>query len=329
MKKLNLVLGGNGHLGNNIIRLLVGKEKKTRVGIRNINYKEPLSGLNCEVVYVDILNKKSLLKAMAGVDTLFIAAAANRSWAKNIQREIIDVNVKGTKNILESAIEHGVRKVIYVSSTTVLDNSKIPISEIGWNKDKCVDPYIKSKIKAEKLALGLAKKYNLDMISIIPSAIIGQNCYGHLTLPMWFLEKILKNQIPIDPNFNFNYVDVQDVANAIIVASEKGRKWERYILGQENPINSTEIFRLAHSLYPTVKIPPKVPYFLIYLAGFVVENISKIIKRKPDLTTGIVREKYKADYRLNISKAKRELGFNPKAQKKALKKAFEYIHSRK
>jgi len=324
MKKLNLVIGGNGHLGNNLVRLLLKKEKNVRASVRNINYKEPFKGLNCEIVYADILDKDSLLKAMKDVDTVYIAAAVYKSWAKDIQREIINVNIEGTRNILESAAAQGVKKIVYVSSTFVLDHSKVPMDTVGWNHDQS-NPYTLSKVKAEKLAWDLAKKYNLWMVSVIPSGMVGPNCYGHLTPTMGFLTKILKNQLPLDPNFKFNFVDIRDVANTMIVASEKGKNRERYVLAQESPINSTEVIEFAYSLYPSVKIPSKLPYALMYISASVMEFMSKITKKKPLMLRSQVKAFTKGDFRYNTSKAKIELGFNPRTQKQALKEVFEYI----
>ena len=75
MKKLNLVIGANGHLGNNLVRLLLKKGEKVQASVRKINYKEPFNGLDCEIVYANLLDKDSILKAMEGVDTLYVAAA--------------------------------------------------------------------------------------------------------------------------------------------------------------------------------------------------------------------------------------------------------------
>ena len=280
MKELNLVMGANGHLGNNLVRLLLEKGEKVRGSVRKIDYKEPFNGLECEIVYADFLNKDSLLKAMESVDTLYVAAAVYKSWAKNVQKEIIDANIEGTRNIIEASAVQGVKKIIYVSSTFTLDHSKVPMDETGWNNDYS-EPYSRSKTEAEKLAWNLAKKYNLWMVSILPSGMIGPNCFGHLTPTMEFLTKILTNQIPFDPNFNFNFVDIRDIANMMITASEKGKNGERYILAQEQPISSTEVFEFAHSLNPDTKIPSKPPYSIIYIIASIMECISKITKKKP------------------------------------------------
>jgi len=325
MNELNLVIGANGHLGNNLVRQLQKKGKRVRASVRNINYKEPFHDLECDIVYADLLDKDALLKAIEGVDTIFVAAAVYKSWAKDVQEEIINVNVEGTRNIMRVAAKQGVKKIIYVSSTLALDCTNAPVEETsGWNLNSS-DPYTQSKIEAEKLAWNLAAKYNMALISVIPSAMVGPNCYGHLTPSMEVLSKILKNKIPFDPCFNFNYIDIRDAANAMITAAEKGRKGERYILAQEHSISSTELFKLAHSLYPTIKIPKKASYAQLYFAASVMELISKITRKKPLMLRSQVKQFSKTDCSYNRLKARKELGFNPRTPTEALKDAFEYI----
>ena len=328
MKKLNLVIGANGHLGNNLVRLLLKKGEKVQASVRKINYKEPFNGLDCEIVYANLLDKDSILKAMEGVDTLYVAAAVYKSWAKDVQKEIINVNIEGTRNIMEASAAQGVEKIVYVSSTFTLDHSKVPIDETGWNHDHS-DPYSQSKTEAEKLAWDLAKKYNLWMVSIVPSGMIGPNCFGHLTPTMEFLTKILTNQIPFDPNFNFNFVDIRDIANMMITASEKGKNGERYILAQEQPISSTEVFEFAHSLNPDTKIPSKLPYSLMYILASIMEYISKITKKRPLMLRSQVKKFSKVCFKYNTSKAKKDLKFSPRTQQEALKATFEYIMNAK
>ncbi len=176
MTNICLVTGANGHLGNNLVRALLDKGEKVRASVRNVNYLEPFEGLDCEVVYADLLDRESLSKAMKGVDTLYQVAA-----------------------------ERSVNKVVYVSSTAALDYSSVPIDETSWNSDFS-NPYYQSKIESEKLALRLAKELDLWLISVLPSGMIGPNCFGHLTPTMEILNAIVKNKLPFDINFHFNYL---------------------------------------------------------------------------------------------------------------------------
>jgi len=327
MKEVNLVLGANGHLGNNIVRLLTENNETVRGGVRNITNKKPFEGLGCEIVYADLIDKSSLMKAMEGVDTLYVAAAVYKSWAKDIQKEIIDINIEGTGNVIEVAAMQGVKKVIYTSTVFTCSNSKIPMDEFGWNNDKS-DPYTYSKVESEKLALELAGKYGLWLVSIVPSGMIGINSFGHLTPTMEVLGAMLKNKMPVDPCFSFNLVDVRDIAQTMIKAKDKGRPGERYILAQLNPISSTEVFKIAKTICQSVKIPKQAGYNKMFAIALISEFISKLNRQKPLMLRSQVKHMYKADFRYDTSKAQNELGFTPKPAGQVLKGAFKYLLER-
>src|SRR5512143_1179400 len=101
-KNLALVTGANGHLGNNLVRLLLSKGIPVRASVRNIKNKEPFAALNCEVVQADITDKQSLTNALQDVETFYAVGAAFKLWAKDPKKEIYDVNLGGTKNLVEA-----------------------------------------------------------------------------------------------------------------------------------------------------------------------------------------------------------------------------------
>jgi dihydroflavonol-4-reductase len=323
-----LVTGGNGHLGNNLIRILLDKGKKVKATVRNLEYKEPFKGLDCEVVYADLLDKKSLLKAMEGVDILYQVAAVFKHWAKNPQKEIIMPNLEGTKNVMEAATEAGVEKVIYVSSVVALDRTQLPqpMNEEGWN-NTITFPYYLSKTESEKLAWKIAEEKDLWMVSVLPSAIVGPNCFGHLTPTLELLNRILMNKMPVDVNFYFNFVDVRDVAEGMILAAEKGKNGNRYTLGNERSTSTTEIIELARKLYPDVKKPVKLPKSILKTIVFFIE-FGKIFGIEPPILRTQVDLYYGVEEKLDISKAKSQLGYNPRNPEEAIRDTLIYLKRR-
>lgn len=324
MEIKNLVLGAGGHLGNNLLRQLLSKGYPIRASVRKPFYTKPFENLDCEIVFADFLKRDSLAKAMHDIDTCYITAAVYKSWSQYIDEDIIYANIMGIKNIIETAIAQNVQKLIYVSSTFTLDHRKSPMDESGWNDDQS-DPYTYSKTEAEKLALDLAKKNNLNLISIVPSGMIGPNSFNHLTPTMEFLYGVLNNKIPFDPQFKFNFVDIKDVAAMMIKAAEIGRPGERYIIAQNRPITSTEIFELASGLYPGVKIPPKRSFKFLYTIASIMEIISKVTSKKPLLLKSQVKKFSTVSFEYDTIKSRQELGFNPKPQIQALRETFEYL----
>ncbi|PTB91832.1 dihydrokaempferol 4-reductase, partial [Marivirga lumbricoides] len=199
-KNLALVTGANGHLGNNLLRLLISKGVPVRASVRNIKNKEPFSGLDCEVVQADITDKQSLINALQGVETFYAVGAAFKLWAKDPKKEIYDVNLDGTKNTIEAAAEAGVKRIVYVSSIAALNYSKLPTKESnGYNPDRR-DMYYNSKNDGEKLAFELAKKHNIELVAVLPSAMIGSEAFAPLNVSYNIINLVLKKEIPVETN---------------------------------------------------------------------------------------------------------------------------------
>ncbi|MBY0596298.1 NAD(P)H-binding protein, partial [Bacillus bingmayongensis] len=153
MKKISLVTGANGHLGNNLVRELLKRGETVRASVRDLNDKEPFIGLDCEIVYADLRDKASLHKALDGVNTLYQVAAVFKHWAQDPEKEIIIPNVEATQNIMEAAKEANVRKIVYVSSVAALSldktNLKGKIDETTWLENSHGNAYFDSKARAE------------------------------------------------------------------------------------------------------------------------------------------------------------------------------------
>ncbi|MBU2631737.1 MAG: NAD-dependent epimerase/dehydratase family protein [Proteobacteria bacterium] len=327
MEKIALVTGANGHLGNNLVRRLIAKGQRVRAGVRNLENTDPFKGLNCEVVFADLLDKKSLFPALEGVDTLYQVGAVFQHWAKNPEKDIIQPNLMGTKNILEVAAQQKVRKVVYVSSITALDRSRLHMNEMSWNSNP-INPYYQSKTESEKTALRLAKEQNLFIVSVLPAAMVGPHCYGRLTPTMKILDAVLKNQQPIDVDFHINFVSIEDVVEGMIAAQKKGRNGERYILGNESPVSTSDILKIAMTMFPGVKSLLKPPKFMINTLAFLIEVSSKITGKEPGLTQYMVKMYYRDKHTLDLSKSCRELGYNPKNPIEAIKATLKYLNQR-
>jgi dihydroflavonol-4-reductase len=319
-----LVTGANGHLGNNLARELLNKNIRVKASVRDIENKKPFLGLSCELVYADMLDKKSLLNAFKGVDILYHVAAVFKHWAKNPKKEILEANLSGTQNVIEAAAECGIKKIIYVSSIAALDFSQADIDEKNWGKE-FPNMYFKSKNDSEKLAWQLANKFSLNMISVLPSGMIGPEIFGHYTPSMDLLYKIIKNLLSFDPQYEINYVHVKDVAIGMILAEKNGKTGERYILGNEYSLSTTDVIKIAKSMYPSVRIPKKANKKFQFFLAEIMRLTSRLTGNPPLLLKGNIIHYYKNKENLNIHKAQVELGYNPRKPEIALRETFEYI----
>jgi len=291
--EISLVTGGNGHLGNNLIRLLLSHKQKVRTTVRDSKNREPFKALACEVVQADITDRESLKKAFQGFDI---------------------------------AKECGVKNIVYVSSVASLDFTKLPANvNNGYNKDRR-NWYYNSKNDSDKLALELGKKYDIRTVLILPAAMIGSKAFK-LSYSNNLVLQVLNGEIPIDTNITLNWVDVKDVALGAYNAMKKGRNLERYILANEKHTTLQETVKIASDLYPELKLktPKKVPKCLLYAVAGLMEFSSKITGKEPLLQRHYLDMFYSLKQDYDIRKSREELDFNPKPSKKTLDNALNYL----
>lgn len=327
---LALVTGANGHLGNNLVRFLLNKGIPVRASVRNMKNQEAFKDLACELVQSDITNKPSLVKAMQGVEIVYAVGAAFKLWAKDPVKEIYDVNISGTKYLIEAAVEAGVKRIVYISSIAALNYEKLPTKEsYGWNPDRR-DTYYNSKNDGEKLAFGLAKKHGIELVAVLPSAMIGSESFGPLSVSYNILDLILKKQIPVETHIALNWVDVKDVAEGCYLAATKGRDGERYILANETCTSIKETTKIAQALFPQlqIKLPAALPKPVLYAIAWMMELGSKFNGKAPLLSVKDIAMFSGLKQDFDISKARKELGFNPKSSEQAVREAMLYLRTK-
>lgn len=326
-KKLVLVSGANGHLGNNLVRLLLQKGFAVRATVRNTAAKQWTEVLNCEVVYADITDKASFVKALQGVDTFYAVGAAFKLWAKNPKEEIYDVNMEGTRNIIEAAYEAGVKRIVYVSSVAALNYTHLPTREsYGYNTDRR-DMYYNSKNDGEQLAFQLSRTLGIELVSVMPGAMIGGEAFLPLNVSFNILKLILNRQIPVDTKITLNWVDVKDVAEGCCLAAEKGTPGERYILANEKAMTLTDTIKLAQQYHPELqlRVPGAVPKFVLYALAGLMEVSAKLRGKAPIITTKDIAVFSGLRQDFDLSKSRNELGFSPKSSEIAVKEALDYL----
>ncbi|QQT28524.1 NAD-dependent epimerase/dehydratase family protein [Sphingobacterium multivorum] len=326
-KKLVLVSGANGHLGNNLVRLLLSRGFQVRASVRNLDNSAALQDLPCELVAADITDKASFIRALQGVDTFYAVGAAFKLWARDPQKEIYDVNMQGTRNTIEAAAAAGVKKIIYVSSIAALDYTHTPTRESnGYNPDRR-DAYYNSKNDGEKLAFQLARELGIELVSVMPGAMIGSEAALPLNVSYDVLRLILTKQIPVDTGIALNWVDVKDVAEGCYLAALHGKPGGRYILANEKCMSISDTTGLAQKLYPQLqlKIPAAVPKIVLYTIAGLMQFAARLQGKAPVITTKDIAMFSGLQQDFDISKARTELGFNPKSSEEAVREALAYL----
>ncbi len=326
MSTLSMVTGANGHLGNTLVRALLARGQQVRAGVRDPGPSTALAGLDCQVVRAELQDPGSLRQALQGVDVLYQVAAVFKHWAKDPQAEIVEVNVQGTRNVLRAAAEAGVRRVVYVSSVAAVGHNGQRLDEHSWNIDQ-QNPYYRSKILSERAAWETAQTYDLPMIAVLPSAIIGPHT-TRLTDTMGFLAAVLARKLVLDPNFHFNFVDVRDVADGLIRAAENGRPGQRYILANQQASSLAQVIEALNTLCPGYRLPRRAPKALLLLIAWLQEQRAHYTGQPAELLSSQVRMFYGVQQVYCIDKAINELGYQPRPPQDTLTQAFEHLLGR-
>ena len=317
-----LVTGATGFIGSAIVRELLKDGVEVKVLVWENNDTRNIDGLDVEKVYGDIRDSESMKSALKGCDILYQAAALVAFWAPD-SKVFYDINVEGTKIALNAALEQGLGKVVYTSTGGTIGChgvDKLANEEAEFNLWNIGDHYSRSKYLGEVEALKICEK-GLPLVIVIPTMTIGVRDIvptpsGKIIVN--FLNKKLYGYI----DGGANYVDVEDVARGHILAAQKGRIGERYILGNEN-MSLLDYFKLIEGV-SGVKAPKiKIPYPVALIMGYMYQFIAKITKKPPVLTAPIVRGASKYLY-CDSSKAVGELGWSQTPIKTTIEKAVNW-----
>ena len=260
-KPIALVTGATGFVGNAVARALIRNGRQVRVLARRHSNPKLLSGLGVELFYGDLRKAESLGPAVHGCREVY-HVAAQYTFFNPDPREIYASNVEGTHNILKAALQANVARVVYTSTV-----GAVGIPESGQPGDEdtpislfdCKGHYKRSKFLAEQEALSFYRK-GLPLVIVNPSAPVGI-CDVKPTPTGKMILDFLNRKMPAYIDTGLNLIDVDDCAMGHLLAAEKGRPGERYILGNKN-LTLREILEelsiLTGLRAPKVQIPYKV-----------------------------------------------------------------------
>ena len=312
-----LVTGATGMIGSVLTRRLVERGADVRVLYRTDARLENLGEIrkNVNAVQGDVLDPASLLSAMEGVDEIYHVAAMIGYGGKRHWPLLRRVNVQGTGNVVDAALAVGIRRMVHTSSIAAIgrpDADDVLIDEsFEWHASRANTHYARSKHLAElEIHRGIAE--GLDAVLVNPTIVFGIGRRGENTRAL--VDQIRKRRLPVMPSGGTNFVDAEDVVEGHLLAMERGRTGERYILGSENLLWRTAFEQIADAF--GVKPPPfVVPPGVALAVGTVVEGISSVIPLNPMISRETARMSARV-YRYDNSRAQEELGcsFRPFAE---------------
>jgi dihydroflavonol-4-reductase len=318
-----LVTGATGFVGGAVARALVTSGIDVRALARAGADLQNLQGLTVERVEGDLRDPASLRKALIGCRQLYHVAAHYALWAKDPEI-FYDINVTGTKNLLEAAREVGTERIVYCSTIGAIGlppGGGLGTEETPVSLEQMAGHYKRSKYLAEQEVLKLAKA-GLPVVIVNPSAPVGAGDVKPTPTGQVIVD-FMKGRMPAYIETGMNIVDVDDVAAGHLLAMQKGRIGERYILGNKN-LMLREVFEILSRLTgvktPTIKLPRLAILPLAYLNQWIA-NLTGQPPRIP--LEGVKMAKYKMHY--DCSKAIRELGIPHTPPEVALEKAVRWF----
>ena len=320
-----LVTGATGFIGGAVVRALLRDGVEVRVLARSGSSAGTLSGLTVEQVEGDLLNPASLEAALRGCQQLYHVAAYYALWAKD-PSVFYEVNVTGTRNMLVAARRAGIQRTVYCSTIGAIGlpaGGGLGKEDTPVSLDQMAGHYKRSKYLAEQEVLKFAAD-GLPVVIVNPSAPVGAGDVKPTPTGQVIVD-FMKGRMPAYIETGMNIVDVDDVAAGHLLAMEKGRQGERYILGCKN-LMLKDVFDILSGLTgikaPTLRLPRAVVLPLAY-ANHWIANLTGKPPRIP--LEGVKMAKYCMHY--DCSKAIRELGIPQTPPETALEKAVRWFRA--
>jgi len=321
-----LVTGGSGFLGSAVLRVLIRRGLRVRALVRASSPAANLAGLPCETVQGDLEDAASLRAALRGVRCLVHVAADYRLWASD-PATILRVNVEGTRVLMRAALAAGVERIVHTSSVATLKvaGATAPVDETAAQRpEEAIGAYKRSKTMAERVVEEMVARDALPAVIVNPSTPIGPRDIRPTPTGRMILDAA-RGRIPAFVDTGLNFAHVDDIAQGHLLALERGRTGERYILGGQNLLLRdllAEIAQRTGRRPPRIRLP-RTPLFPLALGA---EAVARLTGKEPLLTRDGLRM---ARYRMffTSAKAERELGYRARPYEEGVADALAWFRS--
>lgn len=323
-RDLVLVTGASGFVGSAVARAARRQGYRVRVLVRPTSPRTNVADLDAEIATGDMRDEASMRAALRGVRHLLHVAADYRLWAPD-PLEIERANLEGAVATMRAALAEGVERIVYTSSVATLK-----VTPSGASADEssplaagqAIGVYKRSKVLAERAVERMIAEDGLPAVIVNPSTPIGPRDVKPTPTGRIIVEAAL-GKIPAFVDTGLNLVHVDDVAQGHLLALERGRVGERYILGGENlPLQAM----LADIAQSTGRTPPTIalPRWPLYPIALGAEAVAKLTKREPFVTVDGLRMSKNKMY-FTSAKAERELGYRARPYREGIRDALDWF----
>ena len=317
--------GATGHVGNVLVRELVRRGERVRAVVHPSESTEAIGGLEVELLRVDVRYYGSLLSAFAGADVVYhLAGIVTISGGQ--ARLLHEVNVLGARNVARACLELGVRRLVYTSSVHALEvpPAGVPLCETTEFRPEALDgDYARSKARAS-VEVQRCVEQGLDAVMVFPSGIIGPYDFRLSDMGNLFVD-FAGGRLPAYVDGAYDFVDVRDVVAGLILAAEKGRRGEGYILSGER-ISVRNLLILLEQVTGVRSVARRLPMWLARLAAWFAPAYYRLRRAKPRFTSYSLRV-LASNCLMSSAKAARELGYAPRPLSETVRNAIEWFVS--
>ncbi len=320
-----LVIGASGFLGSHVTRQLVATGADVRVMLRRSSSTKGIDDLAVERCYGDVFDDDALRAAMRGCDVVYYCVVDARMWLRD-PAPLFRTNVEGLRHVLDAAVEADLKKFVYTSTTGSLAISDSgPVTEDGphnWNEGGA---YIEARVAGEHLLLSYARDKGLPAVAMCISTTYGPGDWAptpHGSL----LALVARGRFPFYFGYSSEVVGIEDAARAMLLAADRGRSGERYIIS-DRYMSVRELHEIAATAVG--RRPPRIgiPMEALRAGARVNDALARLLGRDlPFAYAGMRMAELMSP--LDHGKAERELGWKPEPVEDSIRKAAVFFASR-
>ncbi len=325
MSAPKLVIGANGFLGSHVTRQLVADGHEVRAMVRPSANTRAIDDLELTRCHGDVFDTETLGEAMDGVDDVYYCVVDTRAWLRD-PSPLFRTNVEGLRNVLDVAAKADLRRFVFTSTYATVGRRHGHVATeddvIGARELSRLTPYVQSRVQAENLVMQYVADAGLPAVAMCVSTTYGSGDWGG-TPHGAFIAGAVFGKLPFLMNgIQLEVVGVDDAAAAMLLAAERGRIGERYLVS-EKMMPLTDVVRIAAD---EAGVPPprrSIPVPALYALGALGSLRARLTGKDAELSLTSVRM-MRAEAPVDSGKAKRELGWRPRPVEESIREAARF-----